>query len=46
MIAGDIICIFGGTTTPQVLREVDVNFMLIGDCVIDDLMVGEAVVAM
>ncbi|KAH8590531.1 hypothetical protein B0O99DRAFT_691542 [Bisporella sp. PMI_857] len=46
MAKADTICIFGGATMPHILRKVDEYFVLVGDCFVDNLMDGEAVIAM
>lgn len=46
MSKGDAVCVLGGATMPHILRKQEGFFELVGDCFIDNLMDGEAVIAM
>jgi hypothetical protein len=46
MSKGEIVCVLGGATMPHFLREVGGYFLLVEDCFVDNLMDGEAVIAM
>ena len=40
---GDLVCVLHGSSTPMVLRKVETDFEVIGDCYVHGLMYGEAV---
>ena len=45
MKTGDIVCVIYGTPTPFIIRQCDdkENYILMGECYIDDIMRGVAV---
>jgi hypothetical protein len=46
MSKGEIVCVLGGATMPHFLKKVGGYFLLVEDCFVDNLMDGEAVIAM
>lgn len=46
MSKGEIVCVLGGATMPHFLKKVGGYFLPVEDCFVDNLMDGEAVIAM